>query len=217
MPEAPEPPRPRLSARQACLKGRLCDHAGLERVTDPLQRNSGRAGDLGRLHGDQPLEHRRVVMVKRKIDRGVAGRHQVAHHLQRKRGLAQALTSAQQDQLARAEPAGQRLVQHGETRQPDLGSGRLTRLQPDVGLVQNAVHRLKPLNAHGRLQHAGRAPGKVCDAFDSGAPERPGCFRVSDRRAMAEWGPRWCPPERPDGDVRWPKAPPAQRDWPAPL
>ena len=120
----------------------------------------------------------------------VGGRHQVTHHLQRKRGLAQALTSAQQDQLARGEPAGQRLVQHGQTRQPDLGSGRLTRLQPVVGLVQNAVHRLKPFNAHGRLQHADRVPDKVCDASDSVARERPNSFRVSARRAMAEWGPR---------------------------
>ena len=85
------------------------------------------ARDGAGLDGDEPLEDAvGVVLVGEEHGAAVRG-DGVAQHLQRHRGLAQALRTAEEHELAGAEPAGQGDVERVEAGRPDPGPGRLAR------------------------------------------------------------------------------------------
>ena len=83
----------------------------------------GRCGQRG-LHGDQPVEHVRVVVLEVDVEHvRLAGRGDVARHLERHRRLAGALGAADEHQLTRPEAATEHLVQRRHAERDGLVVG----------------------------------------------------------------------------------------------
>ena len=85
-----------------------------------LVRQVGESG----LHRDEPVEQVLLVVLEADVqDVGLAARGDVARHLERHRRLAGALRAADQEQLAGAQTAADRLVERGEPERDGLVLG----------------------------------------------------------------------------------------------
>jgi hypothetical protein len=120
---------------------------GFERRTDLRKPNRVGTGNLGRLHDDQPLQQRVVLVLKRKADHAASGCDEVAPPAGRR-------WSCPDPAVLPGEPARQNGTRPPVPRprpkagRPDPGSSISTHVELAVRLLQNGAQRLQPIRPH---------------------------------------------------------------------